>query len=128
MSAGNIQFILQGAALLLGGGTVQLGIFLLRRRAELRQLNTASDVAVNTVSDTLINRLQEDGGIYRARVKDLETKVEQLESRSAAQRAEFTDLLKIAHDENSRLTTRVAQLQTDLDIASRQIRDLQGRS
>lgn len=128
MSAGNIQFILQGAALLLGGGTVQLGIFLLRRRAELRQLNTASDVAVNTVSDTLINRLQEDGGIYRARVKDLETKVEQLETRSAAQRAEFTDLLKIAHDENSRLTTRVAQLQTDLDIASRQIRDLQGRS
>jgi hypothetical protein len=128
MSAGNIQFILQGAALLLGGGTVQLGIFLIRRRAELRQLNTASDVAVNTVSDTLINRLQEDGGIYRARVKDLETKVEQLESRSAAQRAEFTDLLKVAHDENSRLTTRVAQLQTDLDIASRQIRDLQGRS
>lgn len=128
MSAGNIQFILQGAALLLGGGTVQLGIFLLRRRAELRQLNTASDVAVNTVSDTLIARLQEDGGIYRARVKDLETKVEQLDSRSAAQRAEFTDLLKIAHDENSRLTTRVAQLQTDLDIASRQIRDLQGRS
>lgn len=128
MSADTLRFVLQVLAVMLGGGTVQLGIFLLRRRAELRQLDTASDVAVNTVTDSLINRLQEDGAIYRERVKSLESRIQLLESRSDAQQKDFAEQLRIAHEENIRLTTRVAQLQTDLDISQRQIRELQGRA
>jgi predicted RNase H-like nuclease (RuvC/YqgF family) len=111
----------------LGGGTVPLIIFLFRRRAELRQLSTQSDVNTTTVYDTLIKRLQEDGATYRERVRELESKVDRLETRSQQAEKDFTRQLQDAHSENSRLGTRIAQLQVDLDISTRQVEELQRR-
>lgn len=122
-----LRFLLGILTVFLGGGTVQLIIALIRRRAELRQLNTAADVNTSTVTDTLIKRLQEDGVVYREQVKEYIAKVERLEARYEQAQRDFAAQLQDAHNENTRLVTRIAQLQTDLDIANRQIADLRQR-
>lgn len=134
MSQDTLQFILQVAAVFLGGGSVQLLAILIKRRAELRQLNTASDVnqAIAaekqvTAADTLIRRLQDDGAVYRDQVTGLQTKVERLETRYEQAQRDFAAQLRDAHTEHTRLTTRIAQLQTDLDVSQRQIAELRRR-
>lgn len=134
MTDETLRFILQVAAIFCGGGSVQLIVMLVRRRAEIRQLNTSSDVNVSTaglrqaeVSEKLISQLQADGSVHREQVADLQQKVIRLEDRYTQAQRGFTEDLRIAHAENARLATRVAQLQTDLDIATRQLAELRRR-
>jgi uncharacterized protein (DUF342 family) len=119
-----LKFILQVVAIAFGGGTVQLLIFLLRKRGELRNLDTQSDVNVSTASATLISRLQEDGATYREIVKGLQDEISLLKRRRDQEQLDFAQRLQDAHSENTRLTTKIAQLQTDLDIAQRHIEEL----
>lgn len=124
MSPDVLKFILQVVAIAFGGGTVQLLIFLLRKRGELRNLDTQSDVNVSTASATLISRLQEDGATYREIVKGLQDEISLLKRRRDQEQLDFAQRLQDAHSENTRLTTKIAQLQTDLDIAQRHIEEL----
>jgi len=112
----------------LSGGASTLILGLVHRRGELRRLHTEADVNVSTVTDTLIQRLQSDGNIYREQVRELQNKVDHLENKYERQQRDFISQLRDAHTENTRLSTRVAQLQTDLDIANRQIEELRRRS
>lgn len=121
------RLLLSVLTVFMGGGAVQLLIFLLRRRAELRQLSTTSEVNQATAAETLIRRLQEDGATYREQVAGLHTKLERLEDRHVQAQRDFAAQLRDAHIENTRLVTRVAQLQTDLDIAGRQLDELRWR-
>jgi predicted nucleic acid-binding Zn-ribbon protein len=129
-----IRFGLQVLAILLGSGTVQLGITIYRGRAELRKVNTSADVDVATVEekkttgqDRLIDQLQKDGDNYRTQVRDLIERYERLQDRERANQLAFAGQLRDAHGENARLTTRVAQLTTDVDILTRQNDDLRRR-
>ncbi|MGH3882104.1 MAG: hypothetical protein ACRDRC_01710 [Pseudonocardiaceae bacterium] len=123
-----IRTILQAATgVLVGGGGLQLIQFLIRRKPERRKLEASASVDESTASSTLIQRLQEDGGIYREQVKRLEEKLTRLEDRAIQAQREFASELRTAHAENTRLTTRVAQLQTDNDILQRQIDELRRR-
>lgn len=125
MSSGLILTIITA---LLSGGAGPLILGLVHRRGELRKLHTEADVNVSTVTDTLIQRLQADGNVYRELVRELQNKVDHLEDKYERQQRDFISQLRDAHTENTRLATRVAQLQTDLDIANRQIEDLRHRS
>lgn len=134
MNQETLRFALQVIAVFLGGGSVQIFAIIVKRRAELRQLNTASDVNQAaaeekrvTAADTLIRRLQEDGAVYREQVTALQTKVERLENRYETAQRDFAAQLRDAHLEHARLTTRIAQLQTDLDVSQRQIDELRRR-
>lgn len=109
-----------------GAGTLILG--LLRHKHEARKLKTEAAVDVSNVTDTLIQRLQADGVGHRERVRELENKVAHLEDKYEREQRQFINQLRDAHTENTRLATRVAQLQTDLDIAQRQIEELRRRS
>lgn len=127
----NSGLILQIVALVFGSGAVQLAIFLFRRRVELRKTSTESDVntstaVLNTSSATekLINQLTADGATYREITKDLEAKFERLRKEQEDAQHEFARQLDVAHSENRRLVMRVAQLQNDLDISSRQLDDI----
>jgi predicted nucleic acid-binding Zn-ribbon protein len=129
-----IRFGLQVLAILLGSGTVQLGITIYRGRAELRKVNTSADVDVATVEekkttgqDRLIDQLQKDGDNYRTQLRDLIERYERLQDRERANQLAFASQLRDAHGENARLTTRVAQLTTDVDILTRQNDDLRRR-
>lgn len=119
-----LKFILQVVAIAFGGGTVQLFIAFLRKKSEIRQLDSSSDLNISNASATLITRLQEDGATYREIVKGLQDEIARLKERRDQEQYEFAQRLQDAHAENARLATRVAQIQTDLDIAQRQILDL----
>lgn len=127
MIPGGVNLLLSILTVFLGGSAVQLIVFLLRRRGELKKLDTESSVLTATAKNTqadatdkLIIRLQQDGETYRVIARELQAEMERLRRDTAEQ-------LRIAHEEHERLTGRIATLQTDLDIARRQIRDLTDR-
>lgn len=90
------------------------------RRADLRQINSTSDLNIAQAHEKLVNQLMADGETYRKRVLDLEARVEKTTTEGAEQ-------LAIAHAENSRLSREVARLHTDLDIANGQLAQLRTR-
>lgn len=108
---------LSALAGLLTGAVVPLLIYLLSRGAQLRSLNTGSDATLVTSATTLVTTLQTEVGT-------LTGKIQRLERDRDADRADFAAQLGRAHDENSRLSVTVAQLQTDLDIVNRQLATL----
>jgi predicted nucleic acid-binding Zn-ribbon protein len=128
MSPDTLRWVLQVLAVTVGGGTVQLIIFMLRRRAELRNLNTSSDATVNTSYRELVDTLRIEAKRYEEQVKGLQERVAMIETRYETSQRQFTAQLNDAHIENNRLATRVAHLTTDLDIANRQVDDLRYRS
>jgi hypothetical protein len=114
-------------SLLLSGGAVAIWRFIYTRRAELRKLRTSAEVDVSGISDKMLERLQSDVAIYRDQIATLQTRVTYLEDRYDAAQQAFSAQLRDAHLENTRLTTRIAQLQNDLDIAYRQVDDMRRR-
>jgi polyhydroxyalkanoate synthesis regulator phasin len=122
-----LKFVLQVVAIAFGGGTVQLIIFIIKRRTELRQIDTSSDVNISNASSVLISRLQEDGAVYREQVKLMQDRINTIEQQHEQAQRQYNQRLMDAHSENTRLTTRIAQLQTDLDIATRQVSELRDR-
>jgi cell division protein FtsB len=108
---------LQTLTALLAGAVVPLLIYLFSRRAQLRQLNTSSDATLVTSATALVASLQDEN-------KTLTVRIERLERDRTNDRTDYAAQLARAHNENSRLAAQVAQLQTDLDIATRQIADL----
>lgn len=118
------QFLLSVAAIATGGGFVQLLIFLLKRRSEIRALDRGSDAGLLTSANELISRQQADSDALRKEITRLSGAHRDLEAAIAAERVHFTRQMDIAHAENARLGGQVAQLRTDLDIANRQIGEL----
>jgi hypothetical protein len=53
--------------------------------------------------------------------------VERLQAEAVQSQRDCTQQLDVAHSENQRLAVRIAQLNTDLDIAHRQIGELSSR-
>jgi len=115
---------LQITGVVVGGGILEFIRRLLSRRAELRKLNAESDATINASAMALVARLQEDSAVYRDQVKQLQERIDNIEARHQQAQRHFAQQLQDAHAENVRLTTRVAQLQTDLDISTRQVTDL----
>lgn len=111
---------LAGAGELLAVPAVTFIIYLLSRRAQLRQLNTTSDATLVTSAATLVTQLQ-------AQIQILDDKTKRLERERSEDRIDFVEQLNRAHGENSRISVLVAQFQTDLDIARRQIEELRRR-
>ena len=112
-------FALQVLAVFLGGGTVQLVIFLARRRAEIRQLDASSGAVTTEAANNFITRLQLDGDHLRQQIA-------QMKADHLREAEEMTRRLTIAHEETVRLQREVAILRTDLDIALRQVEQLRG--
>lgn len=126
--------IIQVLTLVLSGSAIPLVTFLLRRRPELRKLGTEADVdasnaAVNyaKANETLLSNLLADGERYRGITETLTTTVERLQREAVESQRDCARQLDVAHGENARLATRIAQLSTDLDIAHRQIGEYSSR-
>jgi len=122
-----LRVALQIVAVLVGGAGVQLIIFLLRRRAEIRALDTTADSSVLGSANQLIDQLQEE-------VTDLRAEVRQQKDEFAAYRAQSTAAMDrgnqtLADDRANlaRLSTDLARVRSDLVIAHAQIDDLQRR-
>ncbi len=125
MSPDTLRLVLQIVGVVVGGGILEFIRRMLTRRAELRKLNAESDATINTSAIALVARLQEDSAVYRDQVKQLQDRIDNIEARHQQAQRQFAQQLQDAHSENVRLTTRIAQLQNELDISTRQLADLQ---
>ncbi len=130
------QLLLQVIGLIIGGGTVQLVIFLLRRRSELKALDRTSEASLLTGASDFMARMQVERGADRADLqrlreeaqKDRERFEEQIAQLRVAREQERRGLiaqLTRANEENGQLHSMIAQLRVELNIAKRQIDQLQ---
>jgi hypothetical protein len=99
------------------GAVVPLVIYLFNRRTILRETNVDTDAKLVTSAGILVDQLQKQ--------------IEILSQRSAASDTShdndvvrLTEQLRLAHTENVRIAAIVAELQTEQDIARRQISEL----
>ena len=82
MSPDTLRFVLQVVAIALGGGSVQMGIFLLKRRSELRSLDATSGSTALTSANEYIATLQ--GG-----EKAIREELDKAQARSQAMQKEW---------------------------------------
>lgn len=109
--------VLQVVAIFVGGGVLQLFMFLLRRRSEITALDKSSTAPLLASANELIVRLESSEAKLYARV-------ETLEKRLITEQAASTDVLAISHGENRRLVREVAELRVDLDVCEARIHRL----
>jgi len=120
MGGSTTQLILQIVGVAVGGTLVQLIIFLIKKRSELRGINTASDSAVVTTSNLLMDRLA------AAEAKGRE-EIDRLNRLLGTEQQNFTRAINSCRSEINRLGAEVARLRTELDISQARIRALNER-
>jgi len=120
MGGSTTQLVLQIIGVAVGGTLVQLIIFLIRKRSELRGINTASDSAVVTTSNMLMDRLAAAEAAGRQ-------EIDRLNRLLGSEQQRFMRSINAARGEISRLGADVARLRTEHDIAQARIRALTER-
>lgn len=134
----NSAFLLQIIAIAIGGGTVQLTIFLLKRRAELRSLDAASDATLLNSANAYIVTLQAGDKALRVEVDSLKAEIAELKEGwtrdRLAMRAEWdvernanTEALENANRQVARFLSDLARVRTDLQMARAEIAELETR-
>jgi hypothetical protein len=122
-----LRFILQIFALIVGGGTVQLLVFLLKRRSELRSLDTASDATALNSANAYVVTLQAGEQKLREHLAVLEVRIGNMQRTWDIERRAHTEALNNAHRELSRVTAEAARMKTDLAVAQAQITKMSAR-
>lgn len=137
-----VRFLLQALAIMVGGGTVQLAIQLLRRRSELRKINTESDSVVVAAANNQVVRLEAELQRVSHDCAQVRTDLDNERSRRVADIAEMqrrnTQALADAQErsnevieefrrENVKLNKMVSRLQLDLSRATAEISTLKSR-
>jgi chromosome segregation ATPase len=120
MSEATIRLLLQIFAVAVGGSAVQLTIFLLKRRAELRSLDTTSDATALTAATGYVVALQTD-------IQALKEEMAARRKEWDAERATYTEALESANRELDRLLSGSSRLKADLMVARSQITELSSR-
>jgi uncharacterized protein YhaN len=107
-------FLLQILAIAVGGGMVQLIIFLLRRRGELHALDRTSSKPLLEEQGAFIDRLATAETKALARVAMLETRVESMTM-------DFAEKLQVSNRERQRIVAELASVRSELDICRAQV-------
>jgi chromosome segregation ATPase len=126
MTADTLRFILQVVAIFLGGGSVQLGIFLLKRRSELHSLDTASDATALNSANAYVITLQAGEKALRDEVEVLKAEVRRIQASLNSERTMSTDALDNASREVQRAHAELARTKADLSVAQAQISQRDG--
>jgi len=134
----NSAFILQIAAIAIGGGSVQFLIFLLRRRSELHKLDAESDATLLDSATDYIGTLQTGEKALRIEIADLKAELRTLkqawaDERAAirgewdAERAANTEALESSNRDVSRFRLQLAQVRAELSVSQSEIEELKRR-
>ena len=134
----NTAFLLQLIAIAIGGGSVQLVIFLLRRRSELRKLDAESESTLLDSANIYIGTLLSGEKALREEIAALKTELRILKESFATDRTDMrrdwekerlanTEALETATREVTRLRLELARVKADLLIAQAQIDELRTR-
>jgi len=117
MSPDTVRFILQVVAIALGGGSVQMAIFLLKRRSELRSLDAASGSVALTSANEYIATLQSGEMAMRGELNNAQKHWDD-------ERAVLTEALDNERRQVGRLAVDLARCKADLAVAESQIQQL----
>jgi chromosome segregation ATPase len=126
VSPDTLRFVLQVVAITLGGGTVQLGLFMLKRRGELRSLSVNTDATALGSANEYVKTLQDADRTLRAEITDLKTEIRRMQTDWNAERVEATDVLNNSTREVERAHAKLARVTADLVVAQAQIAQLGG--
>lgn len=124
MSPDTVKFILQVAAIAVGGGSVQLGIFLLKRRSEIRKLDATSGKEALGSATTYINTLQAGEKAARDELARREVHITELETKRELEDRKSTQALTNAQIEIEQLAAELARARTNFAVAQNQINEL----
>lgn len=124
MSPDTLRFVLQVVAIALGGGSVQMGIFLLKRRSELRSLDATSGSTALTSANEYIATLQGGEKAVREELDKVQVRFQAMLKEWDIERAELTAALENETRQVARLSAYLARCKADLTVAESQIEEL----
>lgn len=127
MNGSAAQIVMSTVAVILGGGTVQLVIAIIRKRSELGNIDAQSDEIQAKIAERLRDSLAEQAERQEARALALEVRIDELREELVRERAECDRRILAEVESSGRLVREVAKLRTDLAVARRQIRVLEDR-
>jgi septal ring factor EnvC (AmiA/AmiB activator) len=119
------QVIIGIATVFTGGGAVQLMMWAFKHKKEMKALDRTSAAQLLTSSSEFAARLQADATAVRAELDKAKQDIERLQRDRQTERRQLIMQLNQANEENTRLQSMVARLQTDLNIARGQIQRLE---
>lgn len=108
------KLVLQVFGVVVGGGLLQLVIFLIKRKAEVRSLDVASDVGLLAGAQAQITGLAASEVNLRTVIADKEARIATLERRLADEQADHTRTLTTCEDNADRLAADLARARSDL--------------
>ena len=124
MSGDTLRFILQVAAIATGGGFIQLLIFVLKRRSELRNLDATSGSAALASANSYIATLQTGENAVRGQLDKMHADVRAMQKQWDVERAALTDALDNERRQVARLAADLARYRADLAVADARIAEL----
>jgi predicted nucleic acid-binding Zn-ribbon protein len=127
VNEGTARFVFQILAVAVGGGTVQLTIFLLKRRAELRSLDATTGSTALVSANAYIVTLQKGEEIVRGEVKALKDEMAKIRRECDEERFANTLALETANRKIERFVSELARVKTDLAVATAEISNLRSR-
>lgn len=124
MSGDTLRFVLQIIGVFVGGSAVQLLIFLLKRRAEVRQLDTSSDVSLLGAAQAQVTGLQTSETALRKVIDDKDARNTLLEQRLAAEQADHARAMDESGQTVARLSADLARARTEVTTLRYQLEQM----
>jgi hypothetical protein len=124
VSPETLRFVLQVCAIALGGGSVQLGVFLLKRRSELRSLDATAGATALSSANEYIATLQSGEMAMRTELDKMQSRSETMQKQWDYERAELVEALDNERHQVARLSGYLARLKADLAVAESHINEL----
>lgn len=121
MTGDTLRFILQVIGVFIGGSAVQLLIFLIKRRAEVRNLNVTSDVGLLGAAQAQVTGLMATETSLRSVIADKDKRIEALDEKLLTLRDEHTKELERNEEIVSSLSNELARCKLDLSTARFQL-------
>lgn len=119
-----LRFVLQVVAIALGGGSVQMAIFLLKRRSELRSLDATAGSTALTSANEYIATLQGGEKAMRDELDKVQARIQAMQREWDNERAELTVALENESRQVARLSGYLARCKADLSVAESQLEEL----
>jgi chromosome segregation ATPase len=124
VSPDTLRFVLQVVAIALGGGSVQMAIFLLKRRSELRSLDATAGSTALTSANAYIATLQGGEKAMREELDKVQARIQAMQREWDNERADLTVALENEGRQVARLSGYLARCKADLSVAESQLEEL----
>lgn len=118
------KLILQVFGVVVGGGLLQLIIFLLKRRSTLRALDTSSDATQLTSANEFIAILQAEMKILRAEITQLKSEIDSLKRQLSIAHDDAARDVTRAEDTVNRLTLDLARSRSDIAVLRAEVGEI----